>query len=407
MGANKQVTHSDTEVAHVVILVHGIRDFAGWQEDAKRLFELNPNVRAVPIKFGWYDVLSFLAPRAVSKSSFQVLLRNYEQARNEYPNAPISVVAHSYGTYLVGNLLLENPSVKLFRILLCGAVLKRDYDWGDVRERFGTPDRTGATKHVLNECGSRDFWPVVADLCRSRYGASGRHGLDATYVENAWFAGGHGLFFKKSHMRDVWVKFILSGELPAGNSNPPKATWLEILAYTIPGFQLICRSILTFLWLALKYWMIVILGMALLLAYQSAFWNGTTTPGGPETVVDPIALFQNFPSAETVERDKVAYLQSFILKYRNLSNCNCKILLYDITLHHAGQSNWREIPVLKNTLEYQEYKRFFGGAGWYGIAIETPSGDRIKVGVVNLTTFGKSSLTILGDDDNLRYEWAD
>lgn len=73
------------------------------------------------------------------------------QASRGDPLAP-HVVAHSFGTYLVGSALSQFDDVRFDRVVLVGCVLPRRYPWAVVSK--GKPD---AVTSVRNETGKRDI----------------------------------------------------------------------------------------------------------------------------------------------------------------------------------------------------------------------------------------------------------
>ena len=250
---------------HVVLLVHGIRDVSGWQERAADLLKKR-GLHAIPVTFGYYDVVSFLSPVNPGNAAYATFLQQFARAREQHPQAIVSIVAHSFGTFLVGRLLKEHPQPRVGRIILCGSVLPEDFDWSEYVDRYGVDVDTRPA--VLNECGSADKWPVYAQIGSRRYGAAGRYGFQQ-YADLAqrWFDGGHSLFLKRAHMDNVWGLFLTDATLPTGTATRPPPSWWERILHTLPGSRTALRW-LTFvpLWLLLRFWwaalLIVLAGVA-------------------------------------------------------------------------------------------------------------------------------------------------
>ncbi|HUT95526.1 MAG TPA: hypothetical protein VMY37_39085, partial [Thermoguttaceae bacterium] len=101
MPDDAPITHSrqDMEVEHVVLLVHGIRCLGAWHQTVEAVMG-SENVRVIMPKYGFFHALKFIAPWDAGKAPMERLYKEYENARREYPNAKVSVIAHSFGTHL-------------------------------------------------------------------------------------------------------------------------------------------------------------------------------------------------------------------------------------------------------------------------------------------------------------------
>jgi len=234
-----------------------------WMQPAKEILEGKAaewglQVQVIPIKFGYYDVLSFLAPFDRTVRPYRILLQSYEDAIEHQPDARVSIVAHSFGTYLVGKLLRENRRVRLHRLLLCGSVLDQGFKWAVVAERFDDAPLAQRDR-VRNECGTRDIWPILAKVANARYGDAGRHGFEnEVYAQTFHFDGYHSLFFEETHIRNEWVQFLLEGVNRKGNATAPGATPLERVA-SWPFVTLFLRLLVVYpLWFILYYWWMIL-----------------------------------------------------------------------------------------------------------------------------------------------------
>lgn len=237
---NKQITH-------VVLLLHGIRDLGGWQERVGRQIERSlPGTKCVAVRYGWFSPLAFLAPMSRSHSAVEKLKAAYDRALADERRARISIIAHSFGTHVLGECLRKYDIVRPHRLILCGGVLSRQFEWNAVMRRI-TPQ---GDLSVLNECGDTDTWPVVAEICVSRYGASGAYGfLETEGVSTRYRKGGHGLFFDDTHVAKSWIPFLERGTvvdseaavrtpstLPRFFLSYPPARWLAYLMTGIAWF---------------------------------------------------------------------------------------------------------------------------------------------------------------------------
>src|SRR4029077_16362750 len=81
-----------------------------------------------------------------------------------------SIVAHSFGSYIVGYAMQKYPDIRFDKVLLCGAVLPTDFDWSTLFHR----DQVNS---VRNEFGARDLWASIARHFVRDAGESGSRGF--------------------------------------------------------------------------------------------------------------------------------------------------------------------------------------------------------------------------------------
>ncbi|WP_077023293.1 hypothetical protein [Fuerstiella marisgermanici] len=204
----------DQSPKHVVMVVHGIRDFGSWQSTVKRLLEADASLTAVTLKYGRFSLLRFVASTRLldfGKKPLKRVAEEYANIRSQYPNAKVSVIAHSFGTHLITRLMLCDPHVKFFRIVLCGSVVKQDFNWSLVQSRIGDDDNPRKSEYIINDCGNADFWPVFAKSLG--YGAIGTNGAGSASVYDRFHDGGHGLFMDSVFIEKYWIPFMKSGEV--------------------------------------------------------------------------------------------------------------------------------------------------------------------------------------------------
>jgi pimeloyl-ACP methyl ester carboxylesterase len=212
-----------TEGPHVVLLIHGIRDHALWQSEIKN--ELS-QFGFVPIatNYGWFDLVRFLVPipffrnRAIAELEKQV-----RDIRKHYRNSPISVIAHSFGTYVFARMLRRNFDMVFGRAIFCGSVLSYRFPFEQISDRFITP--------IINEVGTRDIWPALAESATWGYGSAGTFGFRRFRVEDRWHNGaGHGYFLSAEFCRTYWVPFLHRGDIVPTEPKPEAPLrWLRAL----------------------------------------------------------------------------------------------------------------------------------------------------------------------------------
>src|SRR4051812_25692965 len=94
-------------VKHVVLLLHGIESEGEWMQEVQAALQ-TPSIRVAPIKIGRVSVTRFLFWNR-SDGPIGLTLGGYLEALQAFPGARISVIAHSFGTYIVAKTLLRYP----------------------------------------------------------------------------------------------------------------------------------------------------------------------------------------------------------------------------------------------------------------------------------------------------------
>lgn len=202
------------KISRVVLAVHGIRDFGEWREELRRELE-QQDIVLVKVTYGYFDLLRFLFPLALFRRAvIAKVARQVRSAQRAFPNARFSYIAHSFGTYVVANMLLDDPWFQADRIIFCGSVLKYDWPLSQLRSSYEPP--------LLNEVGSSDLWPSVAASVTWGYGAAGSLGFNQPIVEDRWHEGGHGLFLTAAFARRFWVPFLLHGIVVESDNTPER-----------------------------------------------------------------------------------------------------------------------------------------------------------------------------------------
>jgi hypothetical protein len=219
---------------HIVMLIHGIRTNAEWQGVAVK--ELSPHCRrVVPIRYGFFDVISFWFP-VTFLFRWMPVRKVRDELRNliaNNPTAHISVVAHSFGTYILTKVLKKHFDIKLFRIVLCGAIVPSEYDW----LRLPNKPRGG----LMNDIGLLDRLPIVAEVSTWGYGPTGTYGFGTGEVHDNFHECGHSGFFTAEHLRCYWIPFLFGGTFvpsPANETRKQPAYGWELLRIVRPKYSI-------------------------------------------------------------------------------------------------------------------------------------------------------------------------
>jgi len=185
----------------LVILVHGIRTRAEWLGRIRHLFEAGGRTFVEAAGYEYFDVVRFLCPFWTRRKPVEVVLKKIRAALVLHENKfdELVIMAHSFGTYIVGRILRENSDMRPDRLLLCGSVLPASYAWDQL------PNRPEA---VLNEAGSRDIWPILAKSVTWGYGSTGTFGFQTPGVRDRFHNLAHSDYFKVGFAEKYWVPWI-------------------------------------------------------------------------------------------------------------------------------------------------------------------------------------------------------
>ena len=217
---------------HLVILVHGINTRAFWMEEIKP--SLEKAGLAVSLtgygKFGIMPFLSYFSGQR-EKAILRVVrdIRLAHQAyvlENQHEPDRISVISHSFGTYVISRILTDYPEFKFYRLIFCGSVVKDDFpfDEHDVVQRFLPPP-------LLNEAGTKDYWPALAESAGWDYGSVGSTGFIGPVVETRWHQGfAHSDFLKQEFCDKFWVPFLLGQAPIPADHGQEMPLWIRALA---------------------------------------------------------------------------------------------------------------------------------------------------------------------------------
>jgi serine/threonine-protein kinase len=222
-------------LSDVVVTLHGIRTHAKWQRAFSEVAgRAGLQCRLDRWNFGYFSVFRFLSPwsRQAKVSWFR---ETYHAEFADQPMAQLSterpsVIAHSFGTYVLGNALLRYPYLRFNRVLLCGSILPTDFPWDALIAR-------GQIQALRNEYGARDIWTNLAQWFISGTGPSGLTGFTCTHdrLEQERFDFSHSEYFERGHMEDRWLRYLkrrLSHITPQDRdvAAPPAAQPLGLLA---------------------------------------------------------------------------------------------------------------------------------------------------------------------------------
>jgi len=217
---------TSNEGGHVVILVHGILSFGDWFAVARSELE-NSGFTVVPFSFSFVGLIRFLLPLGFRNFSAKRFSREVEDIKKIYPNLPVSVIAHSYGSYAVG-MALSKFDISLERVIFCGAVLSRDIDFAHLRGKVTLP--------IVSECSRIDILPAIAANITWGYSYAGTHGFMRAGVVDRFHELGHSGYFNREFVKRYWVPFLRDGTII--KSDVPRARKIHLVSKAIAAFPI-------------------------------------------------------------------------------------------------------------------------------------------------------------------------
>jgi hypothetical protein len=182
----------------VLILVHGIRTQGEWQEMVRDVFQASGHAIVVTVKYGFLDVLRFWCPIWTRDHAVATLKWKFQSAISTYRDNPVVVIAHSFGTFAVTKILSEDRSFRPSRIIFCGSIVPQNFRWDEI------PD----CPEILNDCGGRDIWPVLAATLSWGYGPSGTFGFGTPGLHDRYHDFHHSDYFNRDFVERFWVPWV-------------------------------------------------------------------------------------------------------------------------------------------------------------------------------------------------------
>ena len=215
----------------LVLLLHGIRTRAEWHRQIKALFEAIPNTIVNQIGYGYFGTFELIAPMPFRGFAVQEVHRKIRlalgQFHGNFDDDELVVVAHSFGTYILARLLSKYPDFRPHRVILCGSIIKRRFQW----------DRLPNLPDVLNEAGRRDIWPVMAQSLSLGYGSSGTFGFQwgNKKIIDRIHDLKHSDYFQPGFAERYWVPWLKEDKVVPSDLTPEPQSrtplWLNLLDY--------------------------------------------------------------------------------------------------------------------------------------------------------------------------------
>ncbi|MGB1315330.1 MAG: GNAT family N-acetyltransferase [Chitinophagales bacterium] len=187
-----------------IITLHGIRRSDKWYRKFSKLESIiSKGINVLNFEYGYFTLGSFISPwmrkRVINEF---ITFYNEEIYDDEIP----SVICHSFGTYVLYKSLLQQKTIVIDKLILCGSILKEDIDWqilfdrrqiSEIYHDIGHNDRIVKLSSFIPDCGNsgKKGFTVQKELLKK-----------ITQETNHF---GHSDYFTEKHMTKVWTKFLL------------------------------------------------------------------------------------------------------------------------------------------------------------------------------------------------------
>jgi len=236
----------------LLLSIHGIRTLGLWQRLLSEELQQEQYVHQ-PFTFGYFPIYRFLlgpARRKVVEDFHEWYItqcRAFEPDERRRAVRRPSIVAHSFGSYVVGACLSKYRDVVFDKLILCGSILPVDFDWGELLGR-------NQIWRVRNEFGLQDIWARLVRRIVPGTGPSGWRGFayNSPCVQQERFDyHRHSDYFRRDHFRQQWKPFLdgasLAAEIRHGGELQTateferllrRAHEIDTIAYgKLPGYQ--------------------------------------------------------------------------------------------------------------------------------------------------------------------------
>jgi len=238
------------QARQIVILLHGIRTEATWQSLIAQELRGLPNIEVFPIGYGWFDAVRFWSPKFLGLRKFpeQKITREIRNIRSDHQGGDIVVVAHSFSTYLIGQILAEHTDIRIRKLILCGSIIPTEYRWDRVKT-----GKDGIA--IVNDVGTRDLWPVMARIGSWGYGPSGTFGFKTSQIRDRYFNYSHSDFFSPDHVRKYWIPFIVDGRIVDSKWDVDRASSSAVLGFLahVPFVKIVIPLVAIGAWLLARF----------------------------------------------------------------------------------------------------------------------------------------------------------
>jgi len=212
----------------ICMTLHGIRTHGEWQYKLKHLLENKyKNIDVKCLTFGFKDVITFILPLFGKATAIRYIKKQLNDILPQHEHHIKVIVAHSFGTYIIAKIISKNPTFNFDRVIFCGSVVNERFPWEDLNNF----PKDG----FVNECGTKDIWPILAKAGNIYYGDAGASGFTSHLIKDRFHECGHGGFFTNEFMEKFWLPFIVDSHVISSKwdvNRPPKKlifSWITLI----------------------------------------------------------------------------------------------------------------------------------------------------------------------------------
>ncbi|MDP5147564.1 hypothetical protein ORI98_14065 [Shewanella sp. ULN5] len=193
----------------VILSVHGIRTLGHWQNKLESAISKHEDDFVVEnFKYNYFSAIQLLLPK-YREIVIRKLTAELERLSEQYPDAQLTVFAHSFGTYAVVKALESLPiscDLNIKKLFLVSSVMKSDYCFNNLSRRY-------FIKNIFNECGYNDNVLILSHYACVDMGMAGRSGFEGSQVINRFYKGGHDFFNRENcFIEKFWVPTICGND---------------------------------------------------------------------------------------------------------------------------------------------------------------------------------------------------
>lgn len=195
----------------ILVTVHGLLSNAKWNMEISPIAS-SQNWIVAPYVYenNTPDLLVNSKKRASCINDFREWLYDIHE---RYDNAPVSVIAHSFGTYIVGSYINgfdEYSPVQLNCAILTGSILTSNFNW--------EKHKGAKIARVLNEVAPNDQWVVHMPKLKwldndPLFGNSGVTGFEtksSILTERRCEIFDHNNVIKRDVIEKYWLPFLMA-----------------------------------------------------------------------------------------------------------------------------------------------------------------------------------------------------
>jgi hypothetical protein len=203
----------------VVVSLHGIRTRGLWQKDLSPLLSEQGWIY-YPLDYGWFSVLFFI-PGVLRKRKVEWFRERYREIKNRYRDVIPSIIAHSFGTWIVCKAMFKYENLRFDKVILVGSIVPEKFDWETIYAR-------NQVTAVRNDSGKKDIWARFSKFFAWGTGSSGFKGFSQKVpylVERVYTDYDHSSAFGYDHYLGEWVPFLrradefCNGEVPSDSED--------------------------------------------------------------------------------------------------------------------------------------------------------------------------------------------